>query len=79
VGKRYSSESNVDPLSTAGMGLPAYETYDLSISRDWKMNGFTLIGMISVDNVLDRSYRVIERSPMPGRAYFLKLKITDVS
>ena len=76
VGERYSSESNVDPLSTAGMGLPAYETCDISLSKEWKINRVTLTALISVNNLLDRSYRVIERSPMPGRTYYSQLTFT---
>ncbi len=67
IGRRYSTESNQDPLSTAGMGLPPYEVYDFNISRQFRIGRLRVNGCLSVNNLLDESYRVIERSPMPGR------------
>jgi len=67
VGRRYSTESNQDPLSTAGMGLPPYEVYDLNISREFRIKLTSIVTEVGIDNLLDESYRVIERSPMPGR------------
>ncbi len=76
VGRRYSSESNVDQLSTAGTGLPRYQVYDFHIVKDLFQWGLKLSTEISVNNLLNRSYRVIERSPMPGRNYFAQITIT---
>jgi len=76
VGRRYSTESNTDPMSTAGMGLPPYEVYDCSLSRDFTIWRIVFSGKISVDNLLDRSYRVVERSPMPGRTFAGKLVVS---
>jgi len=73
VGRRYSTESNLDPLSTAGMGLPPYEVYDLNCTRSWRLGRLFLTAQLSIDNLLDRSYRVIERSPMPGRSIYTRL------
>ena len=69
TGKRYSTESNMDPLSEAGMGLSPYLLVDCTISRKWLLQGNGLTLTLSINNLLDSSYRIIERSPMPGREY----------
>lgn len=73
IGRRYSTESNFDPISTAGMGLPPYSVYDLSAAYRRPVKWGSLSVEAGADNVLDRSYRVIERSPMPGRSYTIRL------
>jgi len=75
IGRRYSTESNLDPMSTAERGLPPYEVYDLSFSREHRIKAVLLTGELGIDNLSDRSYRVVERSPMPGRTYMVKLKL----
>ncbi len=75
VGRRYSTESNLDPISTAGMGLAPFEVYDLVISRSFSLGGSNATIRIAVENLLDENYRVVERSPMPGRAVFGELEI----
>jgi hypothetical protein len=69
IGRRYSTESNLDPLSTAGMGLPSYAVCDLQITRAFKLSKFQIEVGLGVDNLTNASYRVIERSPMPGRMW----------
>ncbi|MDP8238734.1 MAG: TonB-dependent receptor [Candidatus Hatepunaea meridiana] len=76
VGRRYSTESNLDPMSTAGMGLSPYEVYDAYLSRNFKFRFLSLSCGFGVDNMLDKSYRVIERSPMPGRTYAGRLSLS---
>lgn len=69
IGRRYSTSSNYDPISTAGMGLSPYEIYDVNLMRRWPHKGLKFTTEFGIDNILNRSYRVIERSPMPGRFY----------
>jgi len=75
IGLSYSSESNLDPISTAGMGLPAYSVYDVNVSQSIPLNSWKGTIEAGVNNLLDRSYRVVERSPMPGRSYWMRLSL----
>jgi len=75
VGLSYSSESNFDPISTAGMGLPEYSVYDVNASHSFGFEGWQASVRVGVDNLFDRNYRVIERSPMPGRSYWVRLGV----
>ncbi len=76
VGRRYSTEANMDPMSTAGRGLPPYTVYNLNISREFNIRRVLLTCRAGIYNLLDESYRVIERSPMPGRTYNIKLGLS---
>ncbi|MCF7811736.1 TonB-dependent receptor [bacterium] len=76
VGRRYSTEANQDPRSTAGRGLAPYAVYDVYLSRSFKLKKILLTCEAGVDNIFDVSYRVIERSPMPGRTYNVKIGMT---
>jgi hypothetical protein len=75
VGRRYSTASNQDPISTAGMGLPAYSIYDFFCSRGFRFHSVRTTVEFGIDNIFDKSYRVIERSPMPGRTYRVQIKL----
>lgn len=75
VGRRYSTASNLDPISTAGMGLPAYSIYNFFCSRVFRWQALKTTVEFGIDNLFDKSYRVIERSPMPGRAYRIQIKL----
>lgn len=76
VGRRYSTEANTDYMSTAGRGLPPYTVYDINLTREFKLKRVILTSEAGIDNLLDESYRVIERTPMPGRTYNLKLGLS---
>ncbi len=75
ISRRYSTESNLDPISTANMELAPYNIYDLSCSYsfNFKMVDITIEAVI--DNITDESYRIVERSPMLGRTYFIGLAL----
>ena len=68
-GRRYSTESNQDPKSTAGMGLSPYIVWDCSVKRAWPVGRVQIEVHLGMDNIFDRSYRMLERTPMPGRAF----------
>jgi len=78
VGRRYSTESNRDPISTAGMGLKPYAAYDLTLRRTLKFRRINSAVEFGVNNILNESYRVIERNPTPGRAFTFRLS-TEVN
>lgn len=73
VDRRYSTMANYDPISTAGMGLPPYSLYNVSVSRKLLPYGNVLRVSVGIDNLFDTEYRFIERSPMPGRIYFTRI------
>ena len=75
TGRRYSTASNFDPVSTAGMGLSPYSVYDVFFIHSLNVKSTNIEIETGVNNILDESYRIIERSPMPGRSYRLKLAI----
>jgi|GEM_PF-1533871 len=73
--RRYSTESNMDPISTAGMGLPPYTLWDVSVSfnRDiWRVEYEVDMG---INNLCDRDYRIVERSPTPGRMFIAGVEL----
>ncbi len=72
VGRRYSTMSNFDPISTAGMGLPPYSLYDLELDYSLFYSVGKAIFTAGLDNILGSEYRIIERSPMPGRIIYLR-------
>jgi outer membrane cobalamin receptor len=76
IGRRYSTEANQDPNSTAGRGLAPYAVYDVYLSRSFKLKKILLTCETGVENIFDVSYRVIERSPMPRRTYNVKIGMT---
>lgn len=75
ISRRYSTESNQDPISTADMALDPYSIYDFACSRTFKVFNMDITLEMAVDNLSDSSYRIVERSPMPGRTLFFKLDI----
>lgn len=75
AGRRYSTESNQDPLSTAGMGLTPYVVWDMNAARDWQLGRVDITTRVGVDNIFNRTYRIVERSPMPGRTAYFELNV----
>jgi len=73
VGRRYSTDSNLDPISTAGMGLSPYAVYDFFCSYSFISKLLNTKIEAGMNNILNRSYRIVERSPMPGRSYSVRL------
>ncbi len=76
IGRRYSTASNLDPLSLAGMGLSPYSVYDAGLSKSWLISPVTIRTEFRVENMFDENYRVVERSPMPGRGYWVSINLT---
>ncbi len=75
-GRRYTTESNLDYRNTSGGGLEPYIVYDLAVSRGftpWNTNFEIIAG---IDNVFDTSYELIDRMPMPGRIWLLRVSLT---
>lgn len=66
-GERYSERYN-----SLVSYVPAWYTHDLSISYGWQLqkNIKTKV-LLSLENVLDQQYDVIENYPMPGRNFKL--------
>jgi vitamin B12 transporter len=67
VSRRYIRESNSIPLAAEGMG--PYRIMNLTLGKQlsalggqWQIKG-------EIRNLEDREYRVVERSPMPGREW----------
>ena len=75
MGRRYTTEDNTDPLSTAQRDLKPFTVFDLSLGWNKKLPSakFAIRGRVS--NLLNEHYMIIERSPMPGRNYELQLSI----
>lgn len=75
VGRRYSTESNYDPISVDGMGLSPYQLVNTSLGYNIKAFRLNWTTEIAVDNLLDANYRVVERTPQPGREYRIQFTI----
>lgn len=75
TGRRYSTEANQDYQSSSGRGLPPYAVYDLTVIKRLDFKRWNVSGEIGLKNIFDRSYMIIERSPMPGRSLNMKLTL----
>jgi hypothetical protein len=75
VSRRFSSESNFDPISTGDTALLPYSRYDCSLQYTGSYKGTTFSLDCGVDNLLDENFRLVERSPLPGRTYFIQANI----
>lgn len=75
ISRRYSTESNLDPISTADMELAPYSVYDLSVGYDFTLGTMDITIETAVKNMFNESYRIVERSPMPGRSYLAELSV----
>ncbi len=75
AGRRYTTESNLDPLSLAGGGLDPYAVFDLQGSHRFPLgNGHGALRLTAgVENLLDEEYALMDRMPMPGRIWRLGL------
>ncbi len=75
MGRRYTTEDNTDPLSTAQRDLKPFTVFDLSLGWNKKLSLAKFAIRWRVSNILNKDYMIIERSPMPGRNYELQLSI----
>ncbi|MCB2212486.1 TonB-dependent receptor [bacterium] len=75
--RRFSSESNLDVYSAANTGLDPYTTLDLAVR--WRQplpqSGLLLLFRAGVDNVSATEYELLERMPMPGRIWHLRVTV----
>jgi len=55
--------------------LEGYELFNISLEKAIKLNTHKIDFSISINNLLNKQYRVIERRPMPGRHFDLGLKL----
>lgn len=68
-GRRFTSESNSDPASTAGGGLGSYVVWDASVKQSFEMFKLDFEAYTGVQNLFDNKYELMERMPMPGRIW----------
>ncbi|MGM0531111.1 MAG: TonB-dependent receptor domain-containing protein, partial [Bacteroidota bacterium] len=68
TGKRYSSADN-------SRALEPYSVLDVFIKKQLELKNFDAQLKLSVKNIFDQNYQVIAYHPMPGRAYYINLKI----
>ncbi|MBS1261864.1 MAG: Vitamin B12 transporter BtuB [Calditrichaeota bacterium] len=73
--RRFSRESNLDPYSAAGAALDSYATLDLRLRRELSLAspGPTIALSAAVENVTGVRYELLERMPMPGRTWSLRV------
>ncbi len=72
-GKRHHNESNTSGLDLAG--LEPWSTLDLDLGARWRQGPWDLRGGLLVGNLLDESYRLVPRVPLPGRRIGLHLSL----
>jgi outer membrane cobalamin receptor len=75
--RRYSRESNLDPLSTAGVGMDPYSVVNLALrwNQPLTQSGMELTTSVGVENVTNTEYQLLERMPAPGRIWVFKLTL----
>ncbi|MDE6269686.1 MAG: TonB-dependent receptor [Muribaculaceae bacterium] len=70
VGERYNQQENIRYNYTQ----PWY-TSDVSVSKDFRLSGVRLRGLVEVNNLLSQDYDVILNYPMPKRNYRITLTV----
>ncbi|GBE30109.1 vitamin B12 transporter BtuB [bacterium BMS3Bbin04] len=75
--RRFSRESNLDPLSATGAGMEPYTVLNVALRWQVRLEESRLLitSTTGVDNVTDLRYELLERMPMPGRTWRLQLKL----
>ncbi len=68
TGKRYTTADN-------SRTLDPYSIMDVFIKRQFEFEAFDAQIKFTVKNLFDNQYQVIANYPMPGRAYYINLKI----
>ena len=68
TGKRYTTADNEKTLDS-------YSVLDIFMKKQFEFKNFDTQLKLTVKNVLDREYQIIAHHPMPGRAYYINLKI----
>ena len=68
TGKMFSSSTNDSELD-------AFTLLSLSMGREVKIKGTEAIWSLSVKNLFDERYELIEGQPVPGRTFWLKINL----
>ncbi len=68
VSKRYIREANTKPM-------PAYNVVDMFFSYKTGLSKFKMTANLSFDNIFNKEFMVLERSPIPGRT--IKFSVTS--
>ena len=71
TGVRYRASDNIEQNR-----LSPFMTTDLSISRDFRTMGGSILNLgLDVNNILNQQYEVVSRYPMPGTNVMIKITI----
>jgi iron complex outermembrane receptor protein len=70
--KRIVSRRYVTPSNTVSM--PAYTVDDITLRAGRRFNRFSLNVKLTVYNLFDTTYEIIERAPLPGRYWRAELE-----
>lgn len=75
VGRRYTRESNTDPMNLSNVALPPYQV--LSASLSWSGEIFNREVGLSVrgENLMDIEYSIVEQMPVEGRNFKMEVKL----
>jgi vitamin B12 transporter len=73
VSRRQIRESNSEPLAAEGMG--PYQVMDVSVGKELILFDCQWRIQSEVRNLENQEYRVVERSPMPGREWRVSVAV----
>ena len=68
AGRRYTSESNLDPGSLAG-GMSPYGVLDVNVGQELQFAHFHYLLGLGVSNLLDEEWELLAGMPQAGRAW----------
>ncbi len=69
-GRRYTTESNLDPYSHSGGGLEPYVVMDGYLERTFTFSSVQLDLVTGITNITNKAYELVDRMPMPPRTYY---------
>ncbi len=68
AGRRYTSESNLDPGSQSG-GMAPYGVLDFTLRQEWNLTNRSYTLSLGVENLLDEQWELLAGMPQPGRSW----------
>jgi len=68
VSRRFIREANTKPM-------PGYDVTDLFSSYKFSARSFEITSGISIDNITNEEYMILERAPLPGRAVRFSISV----
>ena len=71
VGERWYQPQNLDMYR-----LEPYADHSISVHREFRIRGVTLLASAEALNLADVNYEIVHSYPMPGRSYRLSVKLT---